>query len=103
MNSMSTAPASATRTGACEVLVAPGVTLSCDDRGSPAAVPVLLIHGHPFNRSMWRPQVDALVGAGYRVIVPDLRGYGESTVVPGTTLLSDFARDLADVLDRLGT
>lgn len=102
MNSTSAAPASASGTRACGVLVAPGVTLSCDDLGSPAGVPVLLIHGHPFNRSMWRPQVEALVDAGYRVIVPDLRGYGESTVVPGKTLLSDFARDLAELLDRLG-
>ncbi|MEU5088495.1 alpha/beta fold hydrolase [Streptomyces sp. NPDC021356] len=103
MDSTGTAPTSATRSEAREVLVAAGVTISYDDLGSPAGVPVLLIHGHPFNRGMWRPQVDALVAAGYRVVVPDLRGYGDSTVVPGTTLLSDFAQDLADVLGHLGT
>ncbi|MER6027642.1 alpha/beta fold hydrolase [Streptomyces sp. NPDC001851] len=102
MDSTGRATTSAARARACEVLVATGVTLSCDDVGSPAGVPVLLIHGHPFDRSMWRPQVDALVDAGYRVVVPDLRGYGQSTVVPGTTLLSDFARDLTHVLDHLG-
>ncbi|MEP6989550.1 MAG: alpha/beta hydrolase [bacterium] len=62
---------------------------------------VLLVHGHPFDRTMWRPQIDAITGAGWRVIVPDLRGYGESTVVPGRTLLSDFAADLAALLDGL--
>ncbi|MFJ5535467.1 alpha/beta fold hydrolase [Streptomyces sp. NPDC093261] len=103
MNSFRTAPTSAIRASACEVLVATGVTISYDDLGSPAGVPVLLIHGHPFNRSMWRPQVDALVAAGYRVVVPDLRGYGQSTVVPGATLLSDFAQDLAGVLSHIGT
>ncbi|MHA6759625.1 alpha/beta fold hydrolase [Streptacidiphilus sp. PAMC 29251] len=63
---------------------------------------VLLIHGHPFDRSMWSPQVTALVAAGYRVVAPDLRGYGESKVVPGITTLDVFARDLAALLDRLG-
>ncbi|WP_307870589.1 alpha/beta fold hydrolase [Saccharopolyspora endophytica] len=41
---------------------------------------MVLIHGHPFNRTLWAPQTDALVAAGYRVITPDLRGYGDSTV-----------------------
>jgi pimeloyl-ACP methyl ester carboxylesterase len=35
------------------------------------------------------------------VIAPDLRGYGESTVVPGTTTLETFAQDIAHLLDRL--
>lgn len=79
-----------------------GISIGYDDRGPVDGTPVVLIHGHPFNRSMWTPQADALVPAGYRVVTADLRGYGESDVVPGTTLLSDFARDTAAVLDRLG-
>lgn len=63
---------------------------------------IVLVHGHPFNRSMWAPQVPALSTAGWRAIAPDLRGYGESTVVPGMTLLETFARDLAALLDHLG-
>jgi pimeloyl-ACP methyl ester carboxylesterase len=51
---------------------------------------------------MWEPQVAALAGRGYRVIAPDLRGYGRTTVVPGTTTLGTFARDLAALLNHLG-
>jgi pimeloyl-ACP methyl ester carboxylesterase len=40
--------------------------------------PVLLLHGFPDSGRLWRHQVPALAGAGYRVIVPDLRGYGRS-------------------------
>jgi len=38
----------------------------------------------------------------WRVIVPDLRGYGQSTVVPGKTTLDIFASDIAVLLDELG-
>lgn len=73
-----------------------------DDLGPPAGLPVLLIHGHPFDRTLWAPQAEALTGAGHRVVTPDLRGYGRSGVTPGKVLLSDFADDLAALLDHLG-
>jgi 3-oxoadipate enol-lactonase len=76
------------------------IAVSYDDEGTGA--PLLLVHGHPFDRSMWRPQLDHLVRAGHRVIAPDLRGYGETTVVPGKTPLETFAADLAALLDHLG-
>jgi pimeloyl-ACP methyl ester carboxylesterase len=40
--------------------------------------PVVLLHGFPDSGSLWRHQVPALIGAGFRVIVPDMRGYGRS-------------------------
>jgi pimeloyl-ACP methyl ester carboxylesterase len=40
--------------------------------------PVVLLHGFPDSGRLWRHQVPALVQAGFRVIVPDLRGYGRS-------------------------
>ncbi|MEA2196764.1 MAG: hypothetical protein QOJ25_815 [Solirubrobacteraceae bacterium] len=40
--------------------------------------PVLLLHGFPDSGRVWRHQVPALAEAGFRVIVPDLRGYGRS-------------------------
>jgi pimeloyl-ACP methyl ester carboxylesterase len=40
--------------------------------------PVILLHGFPDSGRLWRHQVPALVDAGYRVIVPDQRGYGQS-------------------------
>jgi pimeloyl-ACP methyl ester carboxylesterase len=63
---------------------------------------VLLVHGHPFDHSMWAPQVAHATAAGWRVVVPDLRGYGETTVVPGATTLETFARDAIALLDHLG-
>ncbi|OEJ34835.1 alpha/beta fold hydrolase [Streptomyces subrutilus] len=78
-----------------------GAKVFFDDVGPRDGTSVILIHGHPFNRTMWAPQTAALVSAGYRVITPDLRGYGESPVRPGKTLLADFADDLAALLARL--
>lgn len=45
----------------------------------PAAVTVVLIHGHPFDRTLWEPQLAALRD-GFRVLAPNLRGFGESPV-----------------------
>jgi pimeloyl-ACP methyl ester carboxylesterase len=77
-----------------------GITIAFDDYGS-APDTLLLVHGHPFNRSMWTAQLTAATGAGWRVLAPDLRGYGESTVVPGIVHLETFAADLAALLDHL--
>jgi pimeloyl-ACP methyl ester carboxylesterase len=76
------------------------ITIGYDDEGTGDAL--VLVHGHPFDRSMWGPQVERFSRAEWRVIAPDLRGYGESTVVPGKTTLDVFARDIAGLLDRLG-
>jgi pimeloyl-ACP methyl ester carboxylesterase len=76
-----------------------GITIGYDDEGH--GPPLVLVHGHPFDRSMWAPQVAEFARSGWRVIAPDLRGYGHSTVVAGTTPLETFARDLAALLDHL--
>jgi len=75
------------------------VDLAFDDAGNGPAI--VLIHGHPFNRSMWAPQVAALRDR-YRVIVPDLRGYGQSPVTPGLVTMAELAADIRGLLDRLG-
>jgi 3-oxoadipate enol-lactonase len=77
----------------------PSVDLAHDDAGDGPAV--VLIHGHPFNRSMWAPQLAALKGR-FRVIVPDLRGYGDSPVTPGTVPMSSLAADISHLLDIKG-
>ncbi|MFJ9345263.1 alpha/beta fold hydrolase [Streptomyces sp. NPDC101237] len=75
--------------------------LAYDDSGPhPARVPLLLIHGHPFDRTLWDPQ-RAAFAASRRVVVPDLRGYGASPVTPGLVPLARFAADLEDLLDAL--
>lgn len=63
--------------------------------------PVVLIHGYPFNRSLWNEQVAALSGS-YRVIAPDLRGFGESDSSDGSSTMNRMAQDLAALLDHLG-
>ena len=52
-----------------------GIEIAYDDVGSGPSV--VLLHGYPFNRSMWREQVEEL-RQNHRIIVPDLRGHGES-------------------------
>ncbi|MDG9714548.1 alpha/beta fold hydrolase [Streptomyces sp. DH10] len=64
-------------------------------------VPLVLIHGHPFDRTMWDPQL-ATFSAARRVIAPDLRGYGASPTAPVLTDFSQFARDIEALLDELG-
>lgn len=76
-----------------------GINLAFDDVGSGPAV--LLVHGFPLNRQMWRPQLPILVAAGYRVIAPDLRGFGESDVTEGASSIDLMADDLVELLDHL--
>ncbi len=45
--------------------------------------PVLLLHGHPQTHLTWHRVAPALVAAGFHVIAPDLRGYGDSARPPG--------------------
>ena len=61
---------------------------------------VLLIHGFPFDRRMWRFQANALATAGLRVIAPDLAGFGQSEGFSHLTM-DGHARDLLQLLDRL--
>src|ERR1051325_6906193 len=63
--------------------------------------PVVLIHGYPFNRSLWNEQVTAL-SSSYRVIAPDLRGFGESDAAPGTATMNLMAQDVGLLMNHLG-
>ena len=66
--------------------------------------PVVLLHGFPDSGRLWRNQVPALAAAGHRVIVPDLRGYGESDKPEGVDQynLLLLAGDVLGVLDAEG-
>ncbi|HEX6184331.1 MAG TPA: alpha/beta fold hydrolase [Pyrinomonadaceae bacterium] len=70
-----------------------------DDAGSGAAV--VLLHGFPFDRSMWREQAQALSGT-CRVVAPDLRGQGETPLGDVTLTMGEMAEDVAALLDELG-
>jgi pimeloyl-ACP methyl ester carboxylesterase len=78
------------------------VDLACADRG--AGPPILLVHGFPLDHTMWSAQIDALAQR-YRVIAPDLRGFGKSLlgkVDPQIGVSMEcYADDLAELLDAL--
>jgi len=77
----------------------PASALAYDDRGHGPAV--VLIHGHPFDRSMWEPQQEPLARR-FRVLTPDLRGFGQSTSSGGTVTMRELAADVEALLDDLG-
>lgn len=77
-----------------------GARLAYDDTGEGS--PVLLLHGFPFNRSLWSEQAEAL-SSKYRIITPDLRGFGESAAEDeeATATMETLAQDAAALLDEL--
>jgi pimeloyl-ACP methyl ester carboxylesterase len=81
-----------------------GVTISYEVTGPDDGPAVVLLHGFPDCGHLWRHQVPALAAAGFRVIVPDQRGYGQSDKpadVDQYNLLL-LAGDVGAVLDDLG-
>jgi len=65
---------------------------------------VLLAHGWPESWYSWRYQFSALANAGYRVVAPDMRGYGE-TDAPAEVDdydIEHLAADMVGILDALG-
>lgn len=78
-----------------------GIELAFEEIGRGSQT-LLLVHGHPFDHTMWRPQVEPLARLGWRLITPDLCGYGASREGGGEkTTLEVFARDLMALLDHL--
>lgn len=76
-----------------------GISLAYSDRGK--GLPLILIHGFPLCRKMWRPQAGALAKAGCRVITPDLRGFGESGSASGPISMDIYADDIVALMDHL--
>lgn len=58
----------------------PGIEINFASAGS--GPPLLLLHGHPQTHIVWRKVAPLFVAAGYHVIAPDLRGYGDSEAPP---------------------
>lgn len=76
-----------------------GVSIEYDDIGN--GVPLLLIHGFPLDRTLWRTQIAGLSQI-YRVIAPDLRGFGQSSETNGEGVTMDqYAADLKSLLDAV--
>jgi pimeloyl-ACP methyl ester carboxylesterase len=75
-----------------------GLEIAYDEAGS--GIPLLLVHGFPHDRTLWTGQLGGLPTYA-RVIAPDLRGFGGSTV-RGPYSIDQYADDLAAFLKSLG-
>lgn len=74
------------------------IRLNVVDRGQGPVV--LLVHGYPLDHQMWRHQIEEL-SRDFRVIAPDLRGFGQSNVTPGLVTMQRYADDLVALLEAL--
>ncbi|MBM4071297.1 MAG: alpha/beta fold hydrolase [Planctomycetes bacterium] len=81
-----------------KITIEAGIALEYRDEGKGPTV--VLLHGFPLCSAMWRPQIAALQ-KDYRVIVPDLRGFGGSTPVADAPSLEQMADDVGGLLDAL--
>lgn len=76
-----------------------GVELAFDRRGK--GTPLVLIHGYPLDHSIWGDEVP-LLEKDFDLILPDVRGFGESAAVETPYSMTDIAADLAAILDSIG-
>ncbi|MGE5286588.1 MAG: alpha/beta fold hydrolase [Micromonosporaceae bacterium] len=84
------------------MIEANGISLHVEDHG--AGDPVLLIHGWPDSAFLWRNQIPFLVSHGFRVIAPDMRGFGRSSQPEDVAAyrLRNSVADVTAILDALG-
>jgi 3-oxoadipate enol-lactonase len=68
---------------------------------SGAGAPVVLLHPFPVNREFWLP-VAQFLSTRYRLIMPDLRGHGDSSLGDGSATMSKHAADVARVMTAAG-
>ncbi len=75
------------------------ITVCYDDEGV-GEIPIILVHGFPFNKESWKPQFDFLKLTN-RVIAYDIRGFGKSTSGKDQFSIHLFADDLIGLMDAL--
>jgi pimeloyl-ACP methyl ester carboxylesterase len=76
-----------------------GIQLAYERRGQ--GTPLVLLHGYPLDHHSW-DKVAPLLEDTFDLILPDLRGFGESSTVDSFYAMEDFAADIAGLLDQLG-
>ena len=71
------------------------------DQGT--GTPILLLHGFPDSKEVWKKQIPEFVNAGFRVIAPDLRGYGKAPRPLGKEeyTIPILMNDVIGILDSL--
>ena len=77
-----------------------GTVLHYKTAGEKEDMPVVLIHGLGADHNMWVPQIKTLPKKGMFLIVPDMRGHGNSSKV-NTFSIKDCARDISELLDQM--
>src|SRR5688572_14329577 len=75
------------------------LTLAFERRGK--GTPLVLLHGYPLDHHIWDFVVPLLEDT-FDIIMPDLRGFGESTLNDTTPTMDTFASDIVGLLDALG-
>ncbi|HEU5188280.1 MAG TPA: alpha/beta hydrolase [Methylomirabilota bacterium] len=91
--------------GAQRSLRTPTLEIAYEESGPPGGVPVVLLHGFPDDVRAWDGAVGPLAAAGFRVLVPYLRGYGATRFLdpsaPRMAQQAAIGQDLIDFLDAL--
>lgn len=82
-----------------EKILVNNVTLAYTRRGK--GTPLVLVHGFPLDSSSWN-EITPFLEDTFDIILPDLRGFGQSTTIESPYTISDMADDLAGLLDHLG-
>ena len=83
-----------------DLLISSNESYVCYDDQGAGTIPVIFIHGFPFDKSTWQPQVDFLKETN-RVISYDIRGFGKSPMGKGPISINQFAEDLICLMDSL--
>ena len=76
-----------------------GIQLAYQRRGTGS--PLVLIHGYPLDHSIW-DAVLPLLENDFDLLIPDVRGFGQSSTVDAPYSMTDIAADLAAIMDSLG-
>ncbi|MGB7096202.1 MAG: alpha/beta hydrolase [Anaerolineales bacterium] len=84
-----------------EIRLEPGLTIHYQDFNPLGSPTIVLLHGLGASGDSWQLQIPALTGEGYRVIVPDMRGFGKSTYPGGGNNPSIMAQDLICLMQLL--
>ena len=74
------------------------IHLAYERRGQ--GTPLVLLHGFPLDHHLW-DEVVPLLEDSFDIIVPDLRGFGNSTMIESALSMDDYASDIASLLDHL--
>ena len=84
----------------------PVLNIGFEESGSPSGFPIIMLHGFPDDVRAWDEVVPPLAGAGHRVLVPYLRGYGPTrfreAAAPRMAEQAAIGQDLIDFADALG-